>query len=281
MISDIGVLSDSRRFYCEPDDFTQKHLFYAPHAGEYHCSRDYEVSRVYLDVCQIILVDAGELIVEYRDECKTAHTGMIVLLDCREPHRYYAGSDDLKMRWFHFAGNHSQAYTDLLLNSQGFLISFADLIPEVEECCERVIKLSGKTEPSPHIASVSLHRLLALLAITSKQKNKSALEMSIDDTAEYMNQNYAEKEITTEKLAGLAALSPYYYIKKFKMYYEMTPHQYLLSARLKAAKEQLTTTARSIEEIGDHCGFCNTSHFILAFRKNTDMTPLKYRSLWR
>lgn len=281
MIGETGVLKDSERYYYEPDPFTAEHLFYSPHGGAYHCDKDYSLSRNSLDVNQIILVDSGTLTVEYEGETKTAHSGMIVLLDRRKPHSYFAGGDDLRMRWFHFTGNTSHAYTDLLLDQQGFVISSADLIPEIEHCCERILMLYGNAEPSPHVASVYLHRLLAILAITSKEKKKSELELSIEKTAEYMKGHLEEKDISLEVLAEMAGLSHYYYLRKFKEIYGLTPHKYLLTQRLRSSKELLTTTSLSIEEIGLTCGFSNPSHFIMAFRKNTDMTPFQYRNFWR
>ena len=43
---DTGVLSDSVRYYHEADPFTEKNLYYIPHAGQYHCNSDYEVRRM-------------------------------------------------------------------------------------------------------------------------------------------------------------------------------------------------------------------------------------------
>ena len=37
----------------------------------------------------------------------------------------------------------------------------------------------------------------------------------------------------------------------------------------------------AIEEIAEQCGFCNTSHFIMVFRRNTGTTPLQFRIMWR
>ena len=102
---DTGVLSDSVRYYHEADPFTEKNLYYIPHAGQYHCNSEYEVRRTHLDVCQAIVVDSGELTVEYHDKTYTAPSGAVILLDCREPHCYYTRSSDLKMRWFHFLGS--------------------------------------------------------------------------------------------------------------------------------------------------------------------------------
>lgn len=73
---DTGVLSDSVRYYHEADPFTEKNLYYIPHAGQYHCNSEYEVRRTHLDVCQAIVVDSGELTIEYRALRRSHLTGL-------------------------------------------------------------------------------------------------------------------------------------------------------------------------------------------------------------
>ena len=38
---------------------------------------------------------------------------------------------------------------------------------------------------------------------------------------------------------------------------------------------------RIIETIADNCGFSSASHFIMAFRKSTGITPHQYRTQWK
>lgn len=281
MLKDVGVLPDSIRFYREPDSFTAEHLCHAPHAGIYHCDRQYIVQRDEpLSACQIIIVDAGELACDYLGRCQTVPSGAILLLDCRVPHRYYAVTDDLRMRWFHMVGGSSQAYTQLILQSQGFVLPIAHSVA-TQACCERVLTAIQRKTNEPHMLSVALNDLLAHLAILASASPKSELEQAIQASADYIEAHYAEKAITVEQLAHRAAMSTCYYLRKFKEYRAVTPHQFLLSIRLRAAKEQLTTTSRSVEEIAEACGFCSTSHLVSAFRKSTGLTPLQFRIKWR
>lgn len=277
MIPDVGVLPGSERFYYEPDDFTEKNLFYVPHAGIYKCSGEYEVNRRHLDACQIIIVDSGSLTIEYSGKIKTAHAGTIVLLDCRIPHKYYSSSDHLNMRWFHFTGNASGNYTNMLINTHGFCIPVP--VMEIDECCDKILSLIQRKTPMPHISSAALHKLLALLSVTISS-NKSGLEAVISESVDYITENFSTGDTSLETLAKHANISENYYIKKFREYNKVTPHQFIKKVRLHAAKEKLTTTSMSIEEIGDYCGFSNTSHFIMVFQKAVGLTPLQYRNLW-
>lgn len=283
MRKDIGILPDSMRFYHEPDPFTIANLYYAPHAGIYHCDHQYNVERTEeacLDVCQALMVDKGEMTVQYRGQEIQAYADMLVLLDCREPHRYFAASDEISFRWFHIAGSSSQAYVNDMIRTHGFVIPAAKNA-DIAQRFAQVIADVREERPNPHLVSVHLHMLLAQLALLTSESVKSDLERAIQDSAAYIETHFADKEVSVPFLAHRAALSTCYYLRKFKEYQSATPHQYLQEVRLRAATKQLMTTSRSIEEIAETCGFCNTSHFIMSFRKSTGMTPLQFRIMWK
>lgn len=280
MLNDIGILEDSIRYYHESDDFTADYLYHIPHAGIYHCDKQYEVTRNHLDVCQIIFVDDGELCVEYQGKIQTAKAGTIVLLDCRMPHRYYANSESLRMRWFHYTGNNSEPYTQLIIGTHGFILN-AVQNPEIENCCQRIMMNVHQNQPNTHVISFTISKLLVLLVLLLGEPEKNEIQKAIESSAEYIDTHYADKDLKIRDLSQQAALSACYYIRKFKEYFSVTPHQYIQTVRLRMAKQQLTTTSHSIETIAENCGFCNTSHFVMTFRKLTGTTPLQFRVMWR
>lgn len=277
---DTGVLSDSVRYYHEADPFTEKNLYYIPHAGQYHCNNEYEVRRTHLDVCQAIVVDSGELTVEYHDKTYTAPSGAVILLDCREPHCYYTRSSDLKIRWFHFLGSSSEAYVHQIISLHGIVMQTASNT-EIESCIVQIMKAVAKPEPNPHFVSVNIHRLLALLMTETGAVSKSDLELVINSSVSYIESHYSDPDLSNENLARMAMLSTCYYVRKFKEFRSATPHQFIQAVRIRSAKQKLSTTSLSIEEIAEQCGFCNTSHFIMVFRRNTGITPLQFRIMWR
>ena len=138
-----------------------------------------------------------------------------------------------------------------------------------------------QNQPNPHIISLTINKLLVLLVLVLGEKKKSDLEIAIQASADYMTYNFADKSLSIEHLSQRAALSTCYYMRKFKEYQSVTPHQFLQTVRLSAAKQQLLTTSQSIETIADNCGFSSASHFIMAFRKSTGITPHQYRTRWK
>ena len=154
MLNDMGILADSVRYYHDADAFTATNLYHVPHAGSYHCDETYGMQRNYLDICQMLVVDEGELSVTYRGETRTAGPGSLILLDCREPHSYHALTP-IRMRWFHFAGSGSTAYTHLILNTHGFILPTGSNA-EIEECAPYCVRtLCGKVLPKREVDACS------------------------------------------------------------------------------------------------------------------------------
>lgn len=280
MLADIGVLPGSSRYYHEADSFTESCLYFTPHAGDYRCNREYEVARDHLDVCQLILVEEGQLYVEYNGESYVAPAGSLVLLDCRRPHRYTAGSDELHMRWFHFVGAGSEAYTNLILQTRGVVLP-VDPEGKIQACMSDILAAAQQQDMNVHMTSVHIHTLLALLVQLPGKLHRSDIEQVIDRSAAYIETHYGDADLSNESLAHMSALSSCYFIRQFKNIRGITPHQYIQAVRIRSARQMLTTTSRSIEDIADICGFSNASHFIMVFKRMTGITPLQFRMMWR
>ncbi len=97
--------------------------------------------------------------------------------------------------------------------------------------------------------------------------------------------NYMKEHLDTPlSLADLAAranLSPGFFHKVFKALKGMTPARYLLSLRMRKAKDLLTQTNTPLSEIALSCGFGSQAYFNYIFSKNTALTPKQYRTKHR
>lgn len=92
---------------------------------------------------------------------------------------------------------------------------------------------------------------------------------------DYIQENL-EASICLSQLAGVAALSPIHFARQFKRTAGQSPYQYLLNARVTAAKRMLRSSL-SIAEIAFRCGFAHQEHLTRTFRKLTGTTPGAYR----
>ncbi len=94
---------------------------------------------------------------------------------------------------------------------------------------------------------------------------------------EYMHENLDDK-LTIEKLADLARMNRFHFIRAFKMAFGQSPYDFLTDLRITQAKRLLVHTRLSANEIGIQCGFFSASRFSAAFRQNTGITPSAYRT---
>jgi len=89
-----------------------------------------------------------------------------------------------------------------------------------------------------------------------------------------------KQKITITDIANQFNYNEIYLSKLFKKKLNMSFCQYLLSMRLKKAKEMLLTTNDTIKEIAYKCGFEDEKYFMKLFKKYENVTPSQYRNVY-
>jgi AraC-like DNA-binding protein len=80
-----------------------------------------------------------------------------------------------------------------------------------------------------------------------------------------------------EELSREARLSPYHFLRLFERVTGLTPHQYVLRARLREAALRLDRGERKVLDVALECGFGDVSNFNRAFRREFGSSPSR---LW-
>jgi AraC-like DNA-binding protein len=87
-----------------------------------------------------------------------------------------------------------------------------------------------------------------------------------------------DKPRTLGELAEASSLSPYHFLRTFKAVTGVTPHQWLLRARLREAARRLGAGRERITDIALESGFEDLSNFVRSFRAEFGMSPRAYRA---
>jgi AraC-like DNA-binding protein len=87
-----------------------------------------------------------------------------------------------------------------------------------------------------------------------------------------------DRPITLARLAAVVDLSPFHFHRQFKRSAGLTPQKYIHQLRIKRAKTLLSESELPLAEIAVQVGFTDQSHFTVAFRRATSMTPRTYRN---
>ena len=93
---------------------------------------------------------------------------------------------------------------------------------------------------------------------------------------EYMH-GHCRETMPIERIAKVACLSPHHFKRLFRDIHSTSPHQFLISLRLKKATDLLLHSNGSIDEVCRQVGFANTSSFIRQFKKAYLHTPQNFR----
>jgi YesN/AraC family two-component response regulator len=121
----------------------------------------------------------------------------------------------------------------------------------------------------------SIHRLLHAKGEWGEMYPPDA-EGKIERIKYFLDRNY-DKRVSLEDVAELVCLSPKYLSRLFKQRAGIGFNEYRLGKKMEKAKEILTETGLTINEISYRLGYRNMESFIRMFKKFTGTTPTTYR----
>jgi AraC-like DNA-binding protein len=223
------------------------------------------------------VIDAGVERFRYRGSDHLASPGSLVLMNPGELHTGRAETaDGWRYRmlyldeavldevsgergwWFAQATAHDPVRAALLSAHLAALWDAPDTLASDSALAELVALLRpharvGRAAAQTHAADVGLARSLALMQ---------------DDCA---------AELTLERLAAVAGLSPFHFLRRFKQRYHVTPHQMLMAVRLARAKQHLAAGMRPAD-VAAAVGLADQPHLTRRFARMHGVTPARYQA---
>jgi AraC family transcriptional regulator len=89
---------------------------------------------------------------------------------------------------------------------------------------------------------------------------------------------HLDAELSLDRLAAVAHVSPYHFARLFHASTGLPPHQYVIARRVERAKELLRERERPpLAEVASEVGFADQSHFTRHFRRLVGVTPGRFR----
>lgn len=92
---------------------------------------------------------------------------------------------------------------------------------------------------------------------------------------------HAGSDIDLDTAARIAGVSPFHFLRTFSGVLGVTPHQYLVRARLRHAARLLADDERSITSIAFDVGFGDLSNFVRTFHRAAGVSPRRFRNAAR
>jgi AraC family transcriptional regulator len=101
--------------------------------------------------------------------------------------------------------------------------------------------------------------------------------ITIERAKEFLTLNFTN-DVSLMEVAEYCNVSPFHFSRIFKKFTSDSPHQFLLTLRLKNAELLLRNTTSPVADIAFASGFSSIEHFTAAFKKKYNQPPAKFRS---
>jgi AraC family transcriptional regulator len=88
---------------------------------------------------------------------------------------------------------------------------------------------------------------------------------------------HAHETVDLGTVAGKVDLSPFHFLRVFKKVVGVSPHQYLVRARLRRAARLLAADTRPITDLALDVGFADLSNFVRTFHRAAGVSPRDFR----
>ena len=226
----------------------------------------------------ILVTLDGHATLEFNDSEYELKHGSVAIIKPFLPHFYYC---DPGSAWtfygIHIENNFVSSIIEKIINDNG--VCFTHNAPQaLADILEHIIIESQirSFKYSPEISmlvSDFIHLLFQKKEIvTSSSKSVTLFERAV----KYIELNYAS-DISIDSISAMLYVSSPHFIRVFKQYAGVTPHQYIEKYRMIQARILLCNTILSIKEIANTVGYKSVSNFISHFKNHKGVTPAEYR----
>lgn len=251
------------------------------HPDEYYFT--WKVGRT-LHEWQIILIEKGCGIVEFKGERRKVEAGSLIVLPPGCWHRY---KPEPKTGWTTYWIGFSGELADRLIGAAGFssngdVRAFKSNFPTIQLFAATVTDLLANASRNPFSAAASVPMLVAALLEAPKDNqatddtSKSAILRTQMHITEHLSE-IIDFEVLAQKV-GLTYRSFRYLFAKES---GLSPLQYQLERRLARAKNLLASSDMPVKDIAETLGFNSTWYFAHFFQKHAKTSPAAYRKQHR
>jgi AraC family transcriptional regulator len=120
--------------------------------------------------------------------------------------------------------------------------------------------------------AVHLLREYGAAAPTPKRRCGGLSREKLVSAVQYI-QDQLDTDLTVSGIAQAVYMTPYHFTRLFKESTGQSPYRYVVEARVRKAKELLTTGKFTISEVADHVGFADQSHLTRHFKRVFGLPP--------
>ena len=225
-----------------------------------------------VNVFLYVLEGEGEVMIDGKPQ-RLAPKDLMVLRE-REVQEYRASPDNpMKTMWINYRANYISAFMDAYKVKSG--------VYSGEKCVkyfDTAIDATHSSLSRKELCNILVEQVHAIIQhISPIEIDQETVGFSTADKIREMLDSALYKKIDLSRVSMLLHMSKSNVIRIFKKKYRVTPYEYLLTAKMDAAKVMLTSTQMSIKDISDRLCITDEHYFSTLFQKRVGMRPSEYR----
>lgn len=208
--------------------------------------------------------------------------GSAFFIPATKPHCYYPDGDVWDIRWMVPGGNSlTPLYHKYNLENGGVftLHDESELDRILNQIRMELIKhpKTGNVLAAGSVYPFIIEFIYQTMLYNSTEFNNTPYEQQMRTLQEYIK-IHCVHPISISDLCKVLAVSPQHVCRILKKTLGIHPTEYINQVRIELACSMLLYSNLSIKEIGEKCGFQNTSYFCKKFKQFEHLTPLEYRN---
>ncbi|MGY1702947.1 helix-turn-helix domain-containing protein [Geodermatophilus sp. SYSU D00697] len=115
--------------------------------------------------------------------------------------------------------------------------------------------------------------------MTAARAGSPALRVHLRRARDHVDRHFAE-DLDLERIARVAGVSKYHFVRSFEAAYGETPIRYLTRRRIERAQDLLRSANLTVTEVCTAVGFASLGSFSSRFRRLVGESPVAYRDRW-
>ena len=259
-----------------PSKAAQEMFLYPLQCGVFTYDPGYVLNRSSFDSFLLMYIQNGNMLLDFGGKQQHVPAKHFVLIDCYQPHGY-STADGAECTWLHFDGPQARNYYEFIISRLGNVFSMEDAFPALRKMNSVLRVFADNHQFREPLLSKYITDILTEFMIYNPGSGAGGSSTdAVERTLIYISEHFNE-DIPVSRLAGIAGLSEYHFIRLFRQKTGYTPHEYIINRRMASVRYLLKYTKLTVKEICFNTGFSCESVFCNAFKKQHHMTPQQYR----
>lgn len=270
----VSPISD---YYIFTPSKTARSLFLYPlRCGLFTYDPGYSLRRSSFDSFLLMYIQKGTMTLDLNGIQQRVTEKHFVLIDCYQPHGY-SSDEGYECLWMHFDGVLARGYYDLIVSRLTNVFSMEDAFPILRRM-NTILRVFRENEQlrEPLLSKYITDILTEFMIYNPDAGNAGSGVEAVERAMIYISEHFTE-DLPVSRVAAVAGMSEYHFIRTFRQQTGYTPHEYIMNRRMASVRYLLKYTELSIKEICFSTGFSGESVFCNAFKKQHRMTPQQYR----